>query len=98
MTEIEFRALAAQGYNRIPLLVECLGIPDTQLIDRRSHRGGRDRLEPNAGRLPRTHLDDVVIDTLPRASISGATLAKPMEPLEALGRDREVRPVLMDEL
>jgi len=31
MTEIEFRALAAQGYNRIPLLVECLADLDTPL-------------------------------------------------------------------
>lgn len=31
MTEIEFRALAAQGYNRIPLMVECLADLDTPL-------------------------------------------------------------------
>jgi anthranilate synthase component I len=31
MTEIEFKALAAQGYNRIPLLVECLADLDTPL-------------------------------------------------------------------
>jgi anthranilate synthase component 1 len=31
MTEIEFRALAAQGYNRIPLLAECLADLDTPL-------------------------------------------------------------------
>jgi anthranilate synthase component 1 len=31
MTEIEFRALASQGYNRIPLLVECLADLDTPL-------------------------------------------------------------------
>ncbi len=31
MTEIEFRALAAQGYNRIPLLVECLADLETPL-------------------------------------------------------------------
>ena len=42
MTEIEFRALAAQGYNRIPLLAECLADLDTplslyvKLIDRAS--------------------------------------------------------------
>ena len=41
MTEIEFRALAAQGYNRIPLLVECMADLDTplslyvKLIDRK---------------------------------------------------------------
>lgn len=31
MTEIEFRALAAQGYNRIPLLAECFCDLDTPL-------------------------------------------------------------------
>ena len=31
MTEIEFRALGAQGYNRIPLLAECLADLDTPL-------------------------------------------------------------------
>ena len=31
MTEIEFKALAAQGYNRVPLLVECLADLDTPL-------------------------------------------------------------------
>ncbi len=31
MTEIEFRALAAQGYNRIPILVECLADLETPL-------------------------------------------------------------------
>jgi anthranilate synthase component I len=31
MTEIEFRALAAQGYNRIPLMLECLADLDTPL-------------------------------------------------------------------
>ena len=31
MTEIEFRALAAQGYNRIPLLAECFADLDTPL-------------------------------------------------------------------
>lgn len=31
MTEIEFRALAARGFNRIPLLVECLADLDTPL-------------------------------------------------------------------
>ncbi len=31
MTEIEFRALAAQGFNRIPLLAECLADLDTPL-------------------------------------------------------------------
>ena len=31
MTEIEFRALAARGYNRIPLLAECLADLDTPL-------------------------------------------------------------------
>ena len=31
MTEIEFRALAAQGHNRIPLLAECLADLDTPL-------------------------------------------------------------------
>jgi anthranilate synthase component 1 len=31
MTEIEFKALAAQGYNRIPLLAECLADLDTPL-------------------------------------------------------------------
>jgi anthranilate synthase component I len=31
MTEIEFKALAAQGYNRIPLLMECLADLDTPL-------------------------------------------------------------------
>ena len=32
MTEIEFRALAAQGYNRIPLLAECFADLDTPLL------------------------------------------------------------------
>lgn len=31
MTEIEFKALAAQGFNRIPLLIECLADLDTPL-------------------------------------------------------------------
>ena len=31
MTEIEFRALTAQGYNRIPLMAECLADLDTPL-------------------------------------------------------------------
>ena len=31
MTEIEFRAIAAQGYNRIPLLLECFADLDTPL-------------------------------------------------------------------
>ncbi len=31
MTEIEFKAIAAQGYNRIPLLVECFADLDTPL-------------------------------------------------------------------
>ncbi|HVL57775.1 MAG TPA: anthranilate synthase component I [Burkholderiaceae bacterium] len=31
MTEIEFKSLAAQGYNRIPLLAECLADLDTPL-------------------------------------------------------------------
>mgnify|MGYP001170993095 CR=1 FL=1 len=31
MTEIEFKALAAQGYNRIPLMLECLADLDTPL-------------------------------------------------------------------
>ena len=31
MTELEFRALAAQGFNRIPLLAECLADLDTPL-------------------------------------------------------------------
>ena len=31
MTEIEFKALAAQGYNRIPLLAEALADLDTPL-------------------------------------------------------------------
>ncbi len=31
MTEIEFKALAVQGYNRIPLLAECLADLDTPL-------------------------------------------------------------------
>ena len=31
MTEIEFRALAAQGFNRIPILVECLADLETPL-------------------------------------------------------------------
>ena len=31
MTEIEFKAIAAQGYNRIPLLLECLADLDTPL-------------------------------------------------------------------
>ena len=44
MTEIEFKALAAQGYNRIPLLAECLADLDTplslyvKLIDRERRR------------------------------------------------------------
>ena len=31
MTELEFRAIAAQGYNRIPLLLECFADLDTPL-------------------------------------------------------------------
>jgi anthranilate synthase component 1 len=54
MTEIEFRALAAQGYNRIPLLAECLSDLDTplslyvKLIDRHS-RGNSFLLESVVG-------------------------------------------------
>jgi anthranilate synthase component I len=31
MTELEFNALVAQGYNRIPLLAECMSDLDTPL-------------------------------------------------------------------
>ncbi|MFY8129827.1 MAG: anthranilate synthase component I, partial [Burkholderiaceae bacterium] len=31
MTEIEFDAVAAQGYNRIPLMLECFADLDTPL-------------------------------------------------------------------
>lgn len=54
MTEIEFRALAAQGYNRIPLLAECLADLDTplslyvKLIDR-AHRANSFLLESVVG-------------------------------------------------
>ena len=54
MTEIEFRALAAQGYNRIPLLAECLSDLDTplslyvKLIDRHK-RGNSFLLESVVG-------------------------------------------------
>jgi anthranilate synthase component 1 len=54
MTEIEFRALAAQGYNRIPLLAECLADLDTplslyvKLIDRQ-RRGHSFLLESVVG-------------------------------------------------
>ncbi|HYF59993.1 MAG TPA: anthranilate synthase component I, partial [Burkholderiaceae bacterium] len=54
MTEIEFRALAAQGYNRIPLLAECLADLDTplslyvKLIDR-ERRGNSFLLESVVG-------------------------------------------------
>ncbi|MFZ9408122.1 MAG: anthranilate synthase component I, partial [Burkholderiaceae bacterium] len=54
MTEIEFRALAAQGYNRIPLLAECLSDLDTplslyvKLIDR-ERRGNSFLLESVVG-------------------------------------------------
>ena len=54
MTEIEFRALAAQGYNRIPLLAECLSDLDTplslyvKLIDRQK-RGNSFLLESVVG-------------------------------------------------
>jgi len=54
MTEIEFRALAAQGYNRIPLLAECLSDLDTplslyvKLIDR-DKRGNSFLLESVVG-------------------------------------------------
>ena len=54
MTEIEFRALAAQGYNRIPLLAECLSDLDTplslyvKLIDR-NKRGNSFLLESVVG-------------------------------------------------
>jgi anthranilate synthase component 1 len=54
MTEIEFRALAAQGYNRIPLMAECLSDLDTplslyvKLIDR-DKRGNSFLLESVVG-------------------------------------------------
>jgi anthranilate synthase component I len=54
MTEIEFKALAAQGFNRIPLLVECLADLDTplslyvKLIDR-ERRGNSFLLESVVG-------------------------------------------------
>ncbi len=54
MTEIEFRALAAHGYNRIPLMAECLSDLDTplslyvKLIDR-DKRGNSFLLESVVG-------------------------------------------------
>jgi anthranilate synthase component I len=54
MTEIEFRALAGQGFNRIPLLAECLADLDTplslyvKLIDR-ERRGNSFLLESVVG-------------------------------------------------
>lgn len=54
MTEIEFKALAAQGYNRIPLLAECLADLDTplslyvKLVDR-EHRAMSFLLESVVG-------------------------------------------------
>ncbi len=54
MTEIEFKALAAQGFNRIPLLAECLADLDTplslyvKLIDR-ARRGNSFLLESVVG-------------------------------------------------
>ncbi len=54
MTEIEFKALAAQGFNRIPLLAECLADLDTplslyvKLIDR-SRRANSFLLESVVG-------------------------------------------------
>jgi anthranilate synthase component I len=54
MTEIEFKALAAQGFNRIPLLAECLADLDTplslyvKLIDR-ERRGNSFLLESVVG-------------------------------------------------
>jgi anthranilate synthase component 1 len=54
MTELEFKALAVQGYNRIPLLAECLADLDTplslyvKLIDR-ERRGNSFLLESVVG-------------------------------------------------
>ena len=80
MTEIEFRAIAAQGYNRIPLLLECFADLDTplSLYLKLAHKPYSFLLESVVGgeRFGRYSFIGLPANTIIRSTATGAEVVK----------------------
>ncbi len=80
MTEIEFRAIAAQGYNRIPLLLECFADLDTplSLYLKLAHKPNSFLLESVVGgeRFGRYSFIGLPASTLLRSTLTGAEVLR----------------------
>jgi anthranilate synthase component 1 len=80
MTEIEFKAIAAQGYNRIPLLAECFADLDTplSLYLKLAHKPNSFLLESVVGgeRFGRYSFIGLPASTLLRSVAGGAEVVK----------------------
>ncbi len=80
MTEIEFKAIAAQGYNRIPLLLECFADLDTplSLYLKLAHKPNSFLLESVVGgeRFGRYSFIGLPANTLIRSTDTGAEVLK----------------------
>ncbi|MGD9942086.1 MAG: anthranilate synthase component I [Burkholderiaceae bacterium] len=86
MTEIEFKAIASQGYNRIPLLLECFADLDTplSLYLKLAHKPNSFLLESVVGgeRFGRYSFIGLPASTLIRSTASGAEVVKNGEVIE----------------
>ncbi|MCC7059808.1 MAG: anthranilate synthase component I, partial [Burkholderiaceae bacterium] len=86
MTETEFRAIAAQGYNRIPLLLECFADLDTplSLYLKLAQRPYSFLLESVVGgeRFGRYSFIGLPASTVIRSSASGAEVLRHGEVIE----------------
>ena len=86
MTEIEFRAIAAQGYNRIPLLLECFADLDTplSLYLKLAHQPYSFLLESVVGgeRFGRYSFIGLPASTIIRSTADGAEVVKNGETIE----------------
>ena len=86
MTEIEFRAIAAQGYNRIPLLLECFADLDTplSLYLKLAHKPYSFLLESVVGgeRFGRYSFIGLPASTLLRSTPTGAEVLRNGEVIE----------------
>ncbi|MCO5098231.1 MAG: anthranilate synthase component I [Rhodocyclaceae bacterium] len=86
MTEIEFRAIAAQGYNRIPLLLECFADLDTplSLYLKLAHRPYSFLLESVVGgeRFGRYSFIGLPASTIIRSTATGAEVVRNGEIVE----------------
>ena len=80
MTEIEFKAIAAQGFNRIPLLLECFADLDTplSLYLKLAHKPNSFLLESVVGgeRFGRYSYIGLPASTLLRSTADGAEVVR----------------------